>query len=244
MSTALLAVFLAAVILPILPPRLLDSEWQLEATGALVNNGVLALLGFLLVTLAVWIDPESRRLNARANAFRRWSTAAALGYLLLAPLQGFATWQVRTSAASNQTRAIIQADRQFSLLREVISSSLSPQELSERIAASPGGSELLPPRDLNQPLPQLRQEWIASVQRAEQELKQQRRAAPALPPGPPTKQSLRMALSALAYAYAFAFASGLLRWGPNRFAAIGKTVSVVDEIYYQKLSNDKPAPSP
>lgn len=244
MSTALLAVFLAAAILTALPPRLLDSEWQLMVSGALINNGALALLGFLLVTLAVWIDPESRRLNARANAFRRWSTAAALGYLLLAPVQGFATWQVRSSAEQTQSRAIVQADRQFTLLREVISSSLSPQELSERIAAAPGGSELLPPRDLDQPLPQLRQEWMANVERAEQELKQRSQTPPAIPEGPPARQSLRMALSALAYAYAFAFASGLLRWGPNRFAAIGKTVSVVDENYYQKLSNDKPAPSP
>lgn len=243
-STALLAVFLAGVLFTALPPRLLDSEWQLDVSGALVNNGAIALVAFLLVTLAAWIDPESKRLNARTIAFRRWSTAVALGYLLLAPLQAFATWQIRSGAALNEARAIGQAERQFATLRELITTSLSAQELSQRIMAAPGGSELEPPADLNQSLPRIRAEWQASLEQAERQMREQRQASPAIPAGPPMKQILRLALSALAYAYAFAFASGLLRWGPSRFATVGKSVAVVDENYYQKLSSDEPSRFP
>lgn len=244
MSTSLLVVFLAAVIFTALPPRLLDSEWQLDIIAALINNGPIALLGFLLVPLAVWIDPESRRLNARAIAFRRWSTAAALGFLLLAPLQGFASWQLQRNAHLNHSRGINQASRNLSHLRELITTSLSSQELAARVQSAPGGSALLPPTDLSKPLPQLRRELLDSVELGEKQLQQQRLEAPAITPGPPLKQSLRLAVSALAYAYAFAFASGLLRWGPNRFATIGKSVAVVDENYYQRLSGDEPASTP
>jgi len=237
MSTALLVVFMAAVIFTALPPRLLDSEWQLGVIAALINNGAIALLGFLLVPLAVWIDPESRRLKARAIAFRRWSAAAALGFLLLAPLQGFAAWQVQRTTDLTRTREINQATRQFAQLREVITTSISSQELSARVQALPGGSDLVPATDLSKPLPQLKQELLAGLEQGENQLRRRRLEAPALRPGPPLKESLRLAISALAYAYAFAFAAGLLRWGPNRFATVGKSAAVVDEHYYQKLSD-------
>jgi hypothetical protein len=245
MSTSLLVVFVAAVIFTAVPPHPLDPEWQLDVIGALVNNGAIALLGFLLVALAAWIDPESRRLNARAVTFRRWATAAALGFLLLAPLQGLAAWQVQRNAQLNVSREIMQSTRNLSHLREVVTTSLSAQELSARLQAAPGGNDLLRPTDLSQPLPLLRKELMASVEQGEKQLQQRRLEAPAaIIPWTPLKQSLRLAISALAYAYAFAFASGLLRWGPNRFATIGKSVAVVDENYYQRLSGDEPGHSP
>lgn len=239
MSTALLMVFLVPAILAALPPRLLDLDWQLDVIGALVSNGALALVGFLLVPLAAWIDPESRRLHARAMAFRRWSTAAALGFLLLAPLQGFAAWQVFRNADHTRTREFEQSNRQFAHLREVVSSSTSSTELSSRVQALPGGRDLLPATDPSKPLPQLKKELLSGLELSEKQLRQRRLEAPAIKTGPPLRESLRLAITALAYAYAFAFAAGLLRWGPNRFSTAGKSASVVDEHYYQKLSNEE-----
>jgi hypothetical protein len=231
------------VILAALPPRVLDSEWQLGVIGALASNGAIALVGFLLVPLAAWIDPESRRLHARATAFRRWSTAAALGFLLLAPLQGFAAWQVLRNADLSRTREFNQSSRQFAHLREVVSSSVSNQELSDRVQALPGGRDLLPAIDPSTPFPQRKQELLSGLKLGEKQLQQRRLEAPAIRSGPPLRESLRLAISALAYAYAFAFAAGLLRWGPNRFSTVGKSAAVVDEHYYQKLSNEETTPS-
>jgi hypothetical protein len=243
MSTALLVVFLVPVILAALPPRVLDLEWQLGVIGALVSNGALALVGFLLVPLAAWIDPESRRLHARAMAFRRWSTAAALGFLLLAPLQGFAAWQVLRNVDLSRSREFDQSSRQFAHLREAVSSSTSSEELSSRVQALPGGTDLLPAVNASTALPQLKKELLSGLELGEKQLQQRRLEASAIRSGPPLRETLRLALSALAYAYAFAFAAGLLRWGPNRFSTVGKSASVVDEHYYQKLSNEETTPS-
>jgi hypothetical protein len=237
MSTSLLVVFLASVGFVALPPRLLDYEWQLGVISALINNGAIALLGFLLVPLAAWIDPGSRRLNARANAFRRWSTAAALGFLLLAPLHGFAAWQALRNAELSRTREFNQTTSWFDNQREVINSSESSQELFARVQSVAGGSALMDAADFSKPLPQLKKDLRTVLEQWEKDKQQLRLKAPAIRPGPPMSESLRLAISSLAYAYVFGFGAGLLRWGPRGFTTIGKPPSVVDEHYYQKLSD-------
>ena len=53
LSLALLGIFLAAVLVPAWPPKLLDPQWQLGLIQNLINNGSLALVGALLTHLAM-----------------------------------------------------------------------------------------------------------------------------------------------------------------------------------------------
>lgn len=87
LSLVLLGIFLVSVLVSAWPPKLLDPNWQLGLIQNLINNGSLALIGALLTHLAMAFHPGSDRLRARHIAFRRWALAAALGFLLLIPLQ-------------------------------------------------------------------------------------------------------------------------------------------------------------
>ena len=87
LSLALLGIFLTAVLVSAWPPKLLDAQWHLALTADLINNGSLALVGALLTPLALAFDPSSKRLRTRNKAFHQWALAAAIGFLLLIPLQ-------------------------------------------------------------------------------------------------------------------------------------------------------------
>lgn len=90
-SIVLLVVLLAAVLTTTLPPKLMDPQWKLQFAAVLVNNATLPLVGALLMPLGLGFDPANPRLRARWISFRRWALPAALGFLLLIPLHGFAS---------------------------------------------------------------------------------------------------------------------------------------------------------
>ncbi len=92
LSLVLLVMFVAAMVIAAAPPKLLDHSWQLGVIAALINNAFLALMGVLLLVLALGFDPTRPMLRDRWNAWRPWIVAASLGFLLLIPLQGFAAW--------------------------------------------------------------------------------------------------------------------------------------------------------
>jgi len=58
-ANGLLAMFVLAVALPLLPPKLADPFWLLAFTGAFCTNGFLALLAVLLLHMAVALEPQS-----------------------------------------------------------------------------------------------------------------------------------------------------------------------------------------
>ena len=58
-ATALLLVFLAALLPQLLPLRLLEPAWQLRLCGVLAENGVLPLMALGLLFLASYLDPDN-----------------------------------------------------------------------------------------------------------------------------------------------------------------------------------------
>jgi len=83
--------------------------------------------------VAVWVDPGNQRLRARRNALRRWALAAALGCLLLVPLQGWAGWRLYRTVTGSQQQQLSQASQKLADLRQAISSATTHQELQARV---------------------------------------------------------------------------------------------------------------
>ena len=105
-ANALLVMFVLAVALPLLPPKLADPFWLLAFTGTFCTNGFLALLAVLLLQhLAAALEPESRRHQARRLLMRQCSRLVVLGFLVLLPLQGLAAWRGLEAAQSLAYRA-------------------------------------------------------------------------------------------------------------------------------------------
>ncbi len=233
LSIVLLVVFLASVLSTALPPRLLDPQWQLALVAALINSAYLALMGALLLPLAVWVDPGNQRLRARRNALRRWALAAALGFLLLVPLQGLAGWRLYSTVKGSRQEQLSQASQKLADLRQAISSATSHQQLQARVQLLFGPNAGLSPSERRTPIGELRPMLLARAEQASRQLMQQIEAQAAIKPDQLLKESLRITISALAYAIGFAFLAGVL---PRGKAEAAQRRKMADEDYFDKLA--------
>ncbi len=246
LSIALLLVFLAGVLIAAVPARLLDPAWQLQTISVVISNGMIPLVGVLLMRLALWIDPNNGQIRSRTLLLRRWAFVAALGFLLLVPLQGIAAWKTLTTATGIQEHKVSQVSNQLSELRASIAAATSPRDLQDRLKRIPGLPEqslLLSATDLDKPMPMLREDLRGQLQQAENMMMPQLNAALALKAELLLKDSLRITLTALAYA--FAFASGSLRRPAVRLPFTGlRTRSRRDVAgnYYLQLARAEQAP--
>jgi hypothetical protein len=205
-ATALFALFLLLVVADSLPVRFLDPAWHLRFSGSLIRNGLLAVLGILMVPLAAVIDSSSRSLARYRDRLRRWSILVALGYLLLIPLQGYGVWKGLSTLRSAKAMQFERAHKKFAEVRKAINSASSADDLQARFSALRGPT--LPPDALKQPLPELRQRLLVGLEGAENQMRNQ------LVGSPPVNniqslilQATRVAMSSLILAFAFAAAA-------------------------------------
>jgi hypothetical protein len=231
LSPVLLVVFLAAVGSVALPPKLLDPSWQLALIASFITNASLALMGTLLLPLALGFDSTNHWLRARWHSFRRWALPAALGFLLLIPLQGYAAWKFYRTVTVAQEQQTTQSSQQLSELRQAITSAATHEELQAKLKKLFGRNAGLSPSEFRMPMGELRNMLLARAEQASMRMMQQIEAQAAMKPDLPVKETIRIAISALAYAIGFAFLAGVL---PR--AQAGRGNRGVDEDYFEKLS--------
>lgn len=232
LSLVLLVVFVAAVVSAALPPKLVDPSWQLALIAAIITNASLALVGTLLLPLALGFDPINHRLRARWNAFRRWALPAALGFLLLIPLQGYAAWKLQRTVTTALDQQTTQTSKQFFELRQAINSATTHEELQTKLKKLFGRNAGLSPAELRMPMADLRNMLQARADQASNRLMQQIEAQAAMKPTLPLKETIRIAISALAYAIGFAFLAGVL----PRTPMVGVGNRGVDQDYFETLA--------
>ena len=91
----------------------------------------------------------------------------------------------------------------------------------------------LSPAELRIPMSELRNMLLARAEQASRQLMQQVEAQAAIKPDQLVKETLRIAISALAYAVGFAFLSGVL---PRGSGAAAPPRRGVDEDYFRQLA--------
>lgn len=135
---ALILVFLAQVIAALFPIALLQPQWMVRFSAALRGTASLPMLALALVLVANMIDggvlPSSRQIQK----MRRIASIASLGFLLLIPLQSYAT--VRTINSQVQERQD-QLNKVIAAANQIQKAS-TEQELRLALQAIPGGEEL------------------------------------------------------------------------------------------------------
>lgn len=137
---------------------------------------------------------------------RRWATAAALGYVLLVPLQAAAGWQGISQALAAEKQEAQAITRQFARLREAIGTASSGRELHRRLAPLQGPA--LSDADLARPLPEVRSRLLAGIDAAENRLRQRQREGQQLGRTLEVVQNtVRLCLSAALLGLAFAAAA-------------------------------------
>lgn len=198
----MLVIFLITVLGVVVPPRILDPAWQLRVISTLVGNGTIPLVGFLLLPLAASIDPANRRLEARWHQFRTWALLPVIGYALLIPLQAVAIARGLQNAYLQQNRQLTIGTSRIAEVRNAVQESSTTAQLAERLKAL--RAPMLSPAALNQPMPTLRRELLASLSNAENQLRQNNKGLPIASIWGVVQNGIRETLTSLLYGLAFA----------------------------------------
>ncbi|MGA1303131.1 MAG: hypothetical protein ACO3ZD_03730 [Cyanobium sp.] len=206
-SIALLAIFLVHLIPVLLQINPLNPKWQGEFVDVLVNEGLLAFLGFVLMHLAAFVQPSHDRLRRRLRLVRRLAVVAVAGYLLLVPLQ--LTSSFGTIATSQAMRAsYLEQGTRLSEIREALLGATNVQDLNVRLQSLLQPS--LSSEQVVQSLPDLRKVLLK-----ENELQQQKLSellTKSAEGGDFFDAFTRMGS---AVGWALAFASGAVPWGSH-----------------------------
>ena len=157
----LLVLYAANCLGDILPARILSPLWQIGATSSLVNNGGIAGTGLVLLHLAHHVGNDTGRALALRKTIARWAAVAALGFLLLIPLQIFAVTSGLINVQANLDQQVKQIDRQANVYRNAIRNAENTPQLQRRMQAISG--PVPGPDDLNTPLPQVQKSLLRLV---------------------------------------------------------------------------------
>jgi len=198
----LLLLYIGSVLVAILPPQLLNPGWQLQFVSTLINSSGLGLVGLVLVRLAAYVNPGSGRLRQRRDAFAGWACAAAIGFLLLIPVQGYAAWNGWENANQTRNLQLTTTDRKARDLRQAITSATTIEQLQRNLQAF--SARPLPPAALATPLPKLRQQLLDNLERTEGLVKERYERIPPENVWALAQNSLRNMFSALVLSVAFA----------------------------------------
>lgn len=171
---ALCGIFLAPVISVAMPPRLLDPVWQLSVISALINNGSIALVGFVLILIAASLHDDSSWLGSSINASPAWPWGCPRlpagdslpGRCSDAWLQGSHLQRERTLRQGNAT---------IEELRCAVHQSRSSSELQSRLQSLRAST---PPLNLNRPIEVVRPDLLGFLEMTETKLRLNTRGSP------------------------------------------------------------------
>jgi hypothetical protein len=136
--------FVVVVAAQILPIRLKDPAWILSSADSLTRFMFLPLVGMLLLRIGAALAVPYPRIHARSRFFSRLALFAAIGYLLLAPLIGFANWRMVRIIQQRQQIQSKRINTNNQLLNQAIDAATSAKDLAAAFpshwgAAAAGG---------------------------------------------------------------------------------------------------------
>jgi hypothetical protein len=169
--------------------------------GSLINGAPFALLGLALLQIAVELGPHDPLLKSRARLCGQLAVAAALGFLLLLPLQTIAGLQTSRTVNNAQAARIQGAEAKLKALRQVVAGAASNADLNQQLQKLQG--PVLGPADIAQPLPLLKAQVAAVLDQAALQISREREASQPRTPLLLLPELLRNALASLALALGF-----------------------------------------
>ena len=134
LSFALVLVFLAQIITALFPVALLQPEWMVRFSGSLRGIASLPLMALGLIMLANMIDGKVMPSSSHLRLLRRIASLAAIGFLLLIPLQTYGT-VVGIRSQLQQGQAQLNS---LTAAAELVQQASSEPQLRDAIRAIPG----------------------------------------------------------------------------------------------------------
>ena len=201
-ALVLFVLFALLVATALFPLQLLDPAWQLRLAGTLINTAPFPLAGLALLQIAAELGPHDPQLKNRAHLCAQLAVTAALGFLLLLPLQTIAGLQTNRTINNAQAARIQGAEAKLKALRQAVAGAASNADLNVQLQKLSG--PVLGPADIAQPLPLLKAQVGAVLDQAALQISREREANQPRTPLLLLPDLLRKALASLALALGFA----------------------------------------
>jgi hypothetical protein len=201
-ALVLFVLFASLVAAALFPLQLLDPAWQLRLAGTLINSAAFPLLGLALLQIAAELGPHDPLLKSRARLCSQLAVAAALGFLLLLPLQTIAGLKTSRSLNNAQAARIQGAEAKLKALRQAVAGAASNADLNLQLQKLSG--PVLGPADIAQPLPLLKAQVAAVLDQAALQISREREASQPRTRLQLLPDLLRNGLASLALALGFA----------------------------------------
>lgn len=157
-ALALLGIYAVTVLAAALPLQLLQPSWIERICGSLrggVSFPLIALVLLLVADLDTVSPVESRQLTL----IRRWASFAALGFVLMIPLQTWAGIAVVQQFTANEKSELLPYTRALAAIRIAD----SEEALIRALASIPGTPANIGGR-LKEPLPQVRRQLLSQIE--------------------------------------------------------------------------------
>jgi hypothetical protein len=148
---SLLGIFLTLLASSAWPLALLQPAWLQKMSDIVQNLGVNALMGAVLLVLAQLLNPKEVALEQRVWLVRRLASWAAIGFVLLIPLQAYSGVTLLRERTRREGRELDQIEQ----ATKAIEAATTETELRIAIGRFPGSPPNLPAR-FNQPFGELR----------------------------------------------------------------------------------------
>ena len=155
----LIGLFLAFLLKLVLPLAILQPSWQLQWANALRTTAIFPLLGAVLLLLAKFFRPTSASLAAQLLWVRRLAAVAAIGFVLLIPLQIHAGLSLLGAGNNSELAAL----RQVKAVREQIRLAHSEAAMKTAISHLPGAPAQIQ-GSFTKPLEQVRSVVLEQLQ--------------------------------------------------------------------------------
>ena len=207
-AIALFVIYGVRVVVSAIPFRPLDTLWQLGLSSALIEAAAIPLVGLGLLHLAAYLNPDDPILVRRRNGLARWAILAVMGFLLLIPMQAFASWSTVAAAKTRLTTQQTTANRNFALVREAISAATSLEDLQTRLQSLQSPELGIRFQNLGLPLAETQRQMLLRLNDIQEQVKTRIN----IPPPPEAiedvaRNSIRVMGTSLVYALAFAIAA-------------------------------------
>ena len=137
-SFGLILVFLAQVVAALYPVAVFKPEWMMRVSDSVRSTASLPIMALALIMLANMINKKVLPTSLHLQTIRRISSLAAIGFILLIPLQTYGTVVgIRSQLQQGQSQlgTLISA-------ANLIQKASTEDQLRDAIRAIPGGEEL------------------------------------------------------------------------------------------------------
>ena len=203
-SVAMFVIYAVRVAATAFPFKPLDTLWQLNFSAALIEAAAIPLMGLGLLHLAAYLDPENPWLGRCRAALARWAILVVIGFLLLIPLQAFASWSTVATAKARLTTQQTSANRNFALIREAIRAATSLDDLQTRLQSLQSPELGIRFENLGLPLSETKRQMLLRLNEVEEQVKTKINAPPPEAIQDVASNSGRLMGTSLVYALAFA----------------------------------------